>query len=97
MIWGRVRPIGGNIIQLQAPQKRMIKEKVSGGKGGSKKKKQKVEHVYRSYAIGICEGPVSAVIRVWRNNKLVYDARGNAWGANNNHVFLKAAAPRPDP
>jgi len=89
IIWGRVRPIGGNIIQLQAPQKRMIKEKVDGGgKGGSKKKKQKVEHVFRTYAIGICEGPVSAVIRVWRNNKLVYDARGNAWGARNNHVFL---------
>jgi len=90
IIWGRVRPIGGNIIQLQRPQKRMIKEKVDGGgKGGGKKKKQKVEHVFRTYAIGICEGPVSAVIRVWRNNKLVYDARGNAWGARNNPIFLK--------
>jgi len=89
IIWGRVRPIGGNIIQLQAPNRVMIKEKVSGGgKGGSKKKKQKVEHVFRTYAIGICEGPVSAIVRVWRNNKLVYDARGNAWGQNNNHVFL---------
>jgi len=89
IIWGRVRPIGGNIIQLQAPNRVFIKEKVSGGgKGGGKKKKQKVEHVLRTYAIGICEGPVSAVIRVWRNNKLVYDARGNEWGARNNGVFL---------
>jgi len=88
IIFGRVRPIGGNIIQLQEPQRRMVKEKVSGGKGGSKKKKQKVEHVYRTYAIGICEGPVSAVTRIWRNNKLVYDARGNDWGARNNSVFL---------
>jgi len=91
IIWGRVRPIGGNIIQLQAPNRVFIKEKVSGGGkgGGSKKKKtQKVEHVFRTYAIGICEGPVSAIIRVWRNNKLVYDARGNEWGARNNGVFL---------
>jgi len=89
IIWGRVRPIGGNIIQLQSPQRRMIKEKAQGGgKGGGKQKKQKVEHVYRTYAIGICEGPVSGVTRVWRNNKLVYDARGNDWGARNNPVFL---------
>jgi hypothetical protein len=30
-------------------------------------------------------------VRVWRNNKLVYDARGNDWGAKNNGVFLKLA------
>src|SRR5690606_1030152 len=39
----------------------------------------------------ICEGPITAIMRVWRNNKLVYDARGNAWGATNNGVFLKRA------
>jgi len=88
IVFGRVRPIGGNIIALQAPQRRFVKEKVQGGKGGGKKKKQKVEHVYRTYAIGICEGPVSAITRIWRNNKLVYDARGNAWGQRNNGVFL---------
>jgi len=90
IIWGRVRPIGGNIIHIQSPQKRIVKEKVEGGKGGGKKKKQKVEHVFRTYAIGICEGPVSAVTRAWRNDKLVYDARGNAWGAKNNPVFLQS-------
>ncbi|MBN7822255.1 hypothetical protein [Bowmanella yangjiangensis] len=91
IVWGRVRPIGGNIIHCQAPVKRWVKTSSSGGgKGGSKKKQEtKTEHVYRTYAIGVCEGPITAFSRIWRNNKLVYDARGTAWGAANNHVFLK--------
>lgn len=92
IVWGRVRPIGGNIIHCQTPVKRMVKVKVdSGGKGGgSKKKTEKVEHVFRTYAIGVCEGPITGFVRIWRNNKLVYDARGNAWGDKNNPVFLKS-------
>lgn len=93
IVWGRVRPIGGNIIHCQAPVTRMITTSVesSGGKGGSKKKKQKqtTQHVYRTYAIGVCEGPITGYTRIWRNNKLVYDGRGTAWGAANNAVFLK--------
>lgn len=91
IVWGRVRPIGGNIIHCQAPVKRwVVTSTSSGGKGGSKKKQeQRTEHVYRTYAIGVCEGPITAFSRIWRNNKLVYDARGNAWGAANNPIFLR--------
>lgn len=90
IVWGRVRPIGGNIIHCQEPKKRMVKQSSSGGgKGGSKKKEQKVEHVFRTYAIGVCEGPITGFSRIWRNNKLVYDGRGTAWGKKNNRVFLK--------
>lgn len=89
IVWGRVRPLGGNITHCQAPIKRWVKEKTSGGKGGGGKKTQKVEHVYRTYAIGVCEGPITGYSRIWRNNKLVYDARGNAWGNTNNPVFLR--------
>lgn len=91
IVWGRVRPVGGNIIHCQEPQKRMVKQSSSGGgKGGGKKKEQKVEHVYRTYAIGVCEGPITGFSRIWRNNKLVYDGRGTAWGARNNGVFLRS-------
>ncbi len=92
IVWGRVRPIGGNIIHCQAPVKRWVTTSSSGGGKGGKKKKQetKTEHVYRSYAIGVCEGPITAFSRIWRNNKLVYDGRGTAWGAANNHVFLNS-------
>lgn len=91
IVWGRVRPIGGNIIHCQEPKKRMVKQSSSGGgKGGSKKKTQKVEHVFRTYAIGVCEGPITGFSRIWRNNKLVYDGRGTDWGARNNGVFLRS-------
>lgn len=92
IVWGRVRPIGGNIIHCQAPVKRWVVTSTStGGKGGGKKKQeQKTEHVYRTYAIGVCEGPITAFSRIWRNNKLVYDGRGTSWGARNNGVFLRS-------
>jgi hypothetical protein len=92
VIWGRVRPIGGNIIHCQRPKKRWVvtSTESGGGKGGSKKKQeQRTEHVYRTYAIGVCEGPITGFSRIWRNNKLVYDGRGTSWGARNNRVFLK--------
>lgn len=91
IVWGRVRPIGGNIIHCQRPKKRwVVTSTSSGGKGGSKKKQeQRTEHVYRTYAIGVCEGPITGFSRIWRNNKLVYDGRGTSWGARNNGVFLR--------
>ena len=94
IIWGRVRPISGNIMHSSKPRivRREVKGQSSGGKGGKKKApKQYEERVFRTYAIRICEGPITGVIRVWRNNKLVYDARGNEWGTKNNRVFLKLA------
>jgi hypothetical protein len=44
----------------------------TGEKGASK---TDVNVVYRSFAIAICEGPIGALLRVWENDKLVYDAR----------------------
>src|SRR5690606_8380622 len=32
------------------------------------------ESVYRTYAIGVCEGPIGGFLRVWRNATEVYDA-----------------------
>ncbi len=93
IIWGIARPIKGNIIFMSKPIKEMVKTYVgSGGKGGRKKQYQDVEHVYRYYAIRVCEGPITGFRRIWRNNKLVYDARkGSSWGQNNNAAFLKIA------
>lgn len=90
IVWGRVRPIGGNVIHAQEPVRKWVKQSSGGGKGGSGSKTQKVEHVFRTYAIGVCEGPITGYTRIWRNNKLVYDARGNEWGEKNNGVFLKS-------
>lgn len=94
IVFGIGRPVGGNIMYMSQPVIRMVKTYVgkSGGKGGGKKKKQyqDVEHVYRYYAIRVCEGPITGFRRIWRNNVLVYDARkGSAWGAKNNHLFFQ--------
>ena len=92
--YGIGRPIGGNIMYMSQPIRKMVKTYVgkSGGKGGSKKKKQyqDVEHVYRYYAIRVCEGPITGYRRIWRNGALVYDGRkGSDWGAKNNHLFFE--------
>ena len=94
IVYGIGRPIGGNIMYMSQPVKRMVKTYVgkSGGKGGGSKKKQyqDVEHVYRYYAISVCEGPITGFRRIWRNGALVYDARkGSEWGAKNNHLFFQ--------
>jgi hypothetical protein len=68
-VYGTFRPIGGQVVWAQAP--RVIRRKQSG-KGAPK---QETNVVLRSYAIGICEGPIIGVRRIWRNNELVYDVR----------------------
>lgn len=47
----------------------------TGDKGAPKTEN---EVVYRSYGIAICEGPIKAVLRVWENDKLVYDVRAGS-------------------
>lgn len=86
IVFGRLRPIGGNLIHCQAPVVLWLRGS-GGGKGGGKAPKQ--ANIFRTYAIGVCEGPITAFLRIWRNGKLVYDARGNDWGERNNPVFLR--------
>jgi uncharacterized protein YcfJ len=68
--WGTF-PTAGNIIWQQAD----ITEHESTetqGKGGP----EVTNFTYtRSYAIGICEGPITGLLQIKRNGKLVYDAR----------------------
>lgn len=87
IIWGRVRPIAGNLIACSKPKIVKVKHK-SGGKGGGGSTTT-TESVYRTYAIRVCEGPITKFVRIWRNNELVYDGRGSKWGKENNAEFLK--------
>ncbi len=90
IIYGIVRPIGGNMVAVQEPPRIERRKQKSGGKGGGGGgSTSTVEIPRRTYAIGICEGPVTGIRRAWRNNKLIYDARGTAWGARNNGTFLQ--------
>jgi hypothetical protein len=63
-------PTAGNVIWTD----RLIERKKTSrqGKGGPKV----TEYTYtRSYAIGICEGPIDGLLMIKRNGKVVYDAR----------------------
>lgn len=71
IIFGTVRPIVGNVIATTPPLIRKYTEKVSGGIL-EPEVEMEVEHVYRTYAIRICEGPVTAISRAWRNGELVF-------------------------
>ncbi|HIQ53191.1 MAG TPA: hypothetical protein EYH51_08020 [Pseudomonas pachastrellae] len=91
VIWGISPPIAGNLIACQEPPRIVRKKQKSGGKGGGGSSTY-TEVPYRTYAVRICEGPITGIRRVWRNNKLVYDGRpGSEWGAKNNATFLKRA------
>lgn len=68
--YGRFRPIGGQVVWAGKP--REIRTRQRQGKGGPK---VETSTILRSYAIGICEGPIVGVSRIWRNNELVYDVR----------------------
>lgn len=90
IVWGRVRPIGGNLIATS--EVRRVRKKQKSGKGGGSSSSQETETLYRTYAMGVCEGPGIEFRRIWRNSKLVYDGRlGSAWGAKNNGTFLARA------
>jgi hypothetical protein len=88
IIYGDGSPIPGNIIFAGGP--RIVRKKKKSGKGGGPK--VKTESIFRTYAIGICEGPVTGIRRVWRNGTLVYDASENPQLSKlENNNFLQRA------
>lgn len=68
--WGTF-PLAGNVI-AQQPKVQEHKKKERQGKGGP----EVTTYSYtRTYAIGLCEGPITGILQVKRNGKVVYDAR----------------------
>lgn len=64
----------GNIIAAGALTLQEVE--TQEGKGGGPV--TSTQHGYRTYAIRICEGPIDAVLRIWEDDKLVYDVRPNS-------------------
>ncbi len=69
IVFALSQPIAGNIIASSEPK--IVKKRQRQGKGGPK---VETESVFRTYAIGVCEGPITRFVRVWRNGELKYDA-----------------------
>lgn len=74
IVWGIVRPIGGNLITPRKLFRRV--------------RRSNPPVIAGIYAIGVCEGPISRFRRIWRQGKLVYDDTGTEWGRRNNGKFL---------
>lgn len=89
----------GNVIDRGEFVKK--KKKQRQGKGGPV---TVTEHVYLTFAVGICEGPIAAVLRIWEDEKLVYDARtGSGFSqettkyAQGIEIYLGDESQLPDP
>lgn len=90
----------GNVIASGPLIKRDVEEN-QGGKGGTD---VSTEHAYRTYAVRVCEGPVAGLLRIWEDDKLVYDVRPEStlqaesekWAVNK-VIYLGGEDQLPDP
>jgi hypothetical protein len=51
-----------------------------GGKGGGGKTKNTTYSYSATFALGLCEGPITGVRRIWISGKLIYDAGSDDMG-----------------
>lgn len=73
-VYGTIAVLG-NIFWLENNKlKEVIKKKKSGGKGGGSSTTTKTYTYYATFAVGLCEGPIAGVRRIWIGSNLVYDA-----------------------
>ena len=50
------------------------KNNKAGGKGGGAKSTTTTYSYYATFAVGLCEGPISGIRRIWAGSRLIYDA-----------------------
>lgn len=78
IVFGTARPIIGAVIATTPPHIVKYRDKTAVASGGGifspliSGPKVIREDIYRTYAIRICEGPVDAVTRIWRNGELFF-------------------------
>ncbi len=79
-VWGSMR-VTGNVIDGRKFEVKTEEEIGGGGKGGlfgGSEQTQITYSYYGDFAISLCEGPITAVRRIWLNNKLWYDVSDTA-------------------
>lgn len=73
VVYGHPAPFNGNIIDGETQARKI--EQTEGGKGGPE---VTTERFILTSAIRICEGPIAGVLKIWRNDQLVYDRTSDA-------------------
>jgi len=78
-LYGRMR-IGGNIVWATDFQEETKTTTQGGGKGGGGGGKVKTTEYfyYASFAVALCEGPITGIGRIWADGKLL-DTAGISW------------------
>lgn len=77
-LYGRMR-IGGNIIWATDFREETKTTTQGGGKGGGGSKVKTTEYLYyASFAVALCEGPITGIGRVWADGKAM-DMTGVTW------------------
>lgn len=70
--------ISGNVLWLENNQlKETVKKKKQGGKGGGSSSTLKTYSYSATFALGLCEGTIAGVRRIWCGDKLIYNAGSN--------------------
>ena len=69
-LYGRMR-IGGNIIWATDFREESSTTRQGGGKGGGPKVTTTEYSYFASFAVGICEGPITGIGRVWADGEVV--------------------------
>jgi hypothetical protein len=98
--------LSGNVFWLENNKlKEVTKKKKSGGKGGGSVSTTLTRTYFATFAIGLCEGPIAGVRRVWVGPDLIYDAGSDDLGtiiasnqaASGFTVYLGTDTQQPDP
>jgi len=73
-VYGRAR-LGGQMIWATRFEESTVFS--GGGKGGSSSPKQTSYYYYANFAIGLCEGPIAEVRRIWADGRELDQTRFN--------------------
>lgn len=70
-LYGTMR-LAGNVIWARPIREQKLTDEISGGCFGPDTTIVKYNY-YGTFAIGLCQGPIDAILRIWADTKLVYD------------------------
>ena len=89
-VWGRMR-LGGNIVWATDFTETVSTSTTGGGKGGGSRVTTTTYSYTASFAVALCEGPISGIGRVWADGKPL-DLSGLTW-----RLYKGDEAQTPDP
>lgn len=89
-VWGTMRVTGNLIWATDLVQEaRQVGKKGGGGKG---KGSQTVYVYHANYAMSLCDGPITDVLRIWADSNLIYSKSGTGY-TDSHGVYHKLESP----